>query len=36
MVIGADRTGALIEVGVVAMSGGWCVVHAVRPARPSS
>lgn len=34
MVIGAARTGALIEVGVVAMYGGWCVVHAMRPARP--
>lgn len=33
MVIGPDRTAALIEVGVVAMYGGWCVVHAMRPAR---
>jgi hypothetical protein len=33
MVVGPDRTGALIEIGVVTMYGGWCVVHAMRPAR---
>lgn len=34
MVVGPDRTGTPIEVGVVEMYGGHCVVHAMRPARP--
>ena len=33
MVIGPDRTGTLIEVGVVELYQGRCVVHAMRPAR---
>lgn len=33
MVIGPDRAATPIESGVVELYGGWCVVHAMRPAR---